>query len=70
MKLGNEKPAFLALSEKALWRALLQASITGDAPGALNTFFSAFQDLEVRHITLNRAIDWYSSNCKQKYYIS
>src|SRR5277367_2688010 len=45
---GNEKPLFLGLTEKALWRSLMRASTSGDTYTALNDFIGEFQDLQVR----------------------
>jgi len=69
LNLGNEKPKFLDLVEKSLWRSLMDASITGDASQALKAFIAEFQDLEIIH-KLPTTIDWYSPDCKLSCYIS
>ena len=63
MYFGNKKPAFLGLTEKALWRALMQTSITEDSSAALNGFLMEFQDLQVRFKGPEGQIDWYSPSC-------
>jgi hypothetical protein len=69
LNLGNEKPEFLNLVEKSLWRSLMDASITGDASQALKAFVAEFQDLEIMH-KIPTAVDWYSPDCKPSRYIS
>ena len=48
ISLGNEKPPFLGLTEKALWKALMQANITGDTSTALSTFIAEFQEFHMK----------------------
>ena len=60
ISLGNEKLPFLGSAERALWRALMQASITGDASAALNTFIAEFQELHTKFQGPEIEVDWYS----------
>jgi hypothetical protein len=60
--LGNEKPRLLGLTEKALWRSFMQASLTGDSTAALNGFIAEFQDLHTRFNGPEISLDWYSAN--------
>ena len=65
ISLGNEKPPFLGLTEKALWKALMQANITGDTSTALSTFIAKFQEFHMKFQGPEVQIDWYSQSRKQ-----
>jgi hypothetical protein len=58
--LGNEKPLFLGLTEKSLWKNLVKAALTGNSREALNDFIHEFEDLELRFNSLDMDKDWYS----------
>jgi hypothetical protein len=62
ISLGNEKPHLLGLTEKALWRSFMQASLTGDSTAALNGFIAEFQELHTQFNGPEMAVDWYSES--------
>ena len=62
ISLGNERPLLLGLTEKALWRSFMQASLTGDTTAVLNGFIVEFQELQMQFKGPQLEVDWYAPN--------
>jgi hypothetical protein len=61
MALGNERPEFLALTEKALWTSIVRMATGSSVIAELQGFLNNFSTLSRSYEGSLREIDWFKS---------